>query len=68
LERKLRQDIVREVIDEDAEKREAAEKIKPEVALGGRRTARGTHLMNPGLAFAVLVDIDFRMCLLRLQK
>jgi hypothetical protein len=24
--------------------------------------------MNPGLAFAVLVEVDFRMCLLRLQK
>ena len=43
LERKLRHDIVRQVVDEDAEEREAAEKIKPEVARHGRRTARDAH-------------------------
>ena len=47
LERKLRQDIVGEVIDEDAKKGEAAEKIKPEVALHSRRTARDAHNLFP---------------------
>jgi hypothetical protein len=47
LQRKLRQDIVGEVIDEDAEEGEAAEKIKPEIALRGRRTAGGAHSLLP---------------------
>ena len=47
LERKLRQNIVGEVIDEDTEKGEATEKIKPEVALHNRRTARDAHRITP---------------------
>jgi hypothetical protein len=43
LERKLRHEIVGEVIDEDAEEGEAAEKINPQVALHSRRTARDAH-------------------------
>src|SRR5438034_10476664 len=43
LKRKIRQDVVRHVVDEHAEESKAAEKIKAEVALGGRRTGRGGH-------------------------
>jgi hypothetical protein len=47
LERKRRQDIIREVIDKDTEQGEATEKIKPEVALHGQSTACSGHQINP---------------------
>jgi hypothetical protein len=43
LERKLRDEIVGEVIDENTEERETPEKINPEVPLHSRRTARDAH-------------------------
>jgi hypothetical protein len=47
LERKLRHEIVGEVIDENTEERKAAEKIDPEIALHNRRTARDAHNYFP---------------------
>src|SRR5687768_1520743 len=48
LKGKLRQDVVREVIEKDAEKGETAEKIQPEVALHGRWMTRDGHQITPG--------------------
>jgi hypothetical protein len=43
---KRRQDVVWEMIEKDAEEGETAEKIKPEIALHGRRMTRDGHQIN----------------------
>lgn len=47
MKRKLGHDVVWQVIDKNTEKREAAEKIKSEVALHGRRMTSDSHQINP---------------------
>ena len=47
LKRKLRQDVVREVIEEDAEEGKTAEEIKPEIALHSRRITCDGHQITP---------------------
>src|SRR5262245_20460795 len=48
LKRKLRQEVVRQMIEKDTEEGKTAEKIQPEVPLHGRRMTLARYQVNPG--------------------